>query len=207
VSIAQCEKTIWDPGIGMFGVLFHMDLDELPHNSWHSDVCIKVEQRKTGYRWSCFRDPIIHHLWWSMAFFKALVLYSVLSFVDLALIDSGALGETELLALVVESFALLFLQLYKQSTWRGSTISEFGEWSQIEFECVWLVLPLELTLHIILHILFWRCSHRLRSRVITEQLVGWRYLSFDNILQDTNLQLLEDKQFREGRTVMSPFSE
>jgi len=29
-------------------------------------------------------------------------------------------------------------------------------------------------------------------------------LSFDSMLQDTSLSLLEDKQSREGRTVMSP---
>ena len=55
-------------------------------------------------------------------------------------------------------------------------------------------------------------ERKLRNRVIKEYLVRWKDLpaedaTWDNeqILQHPSLQLLEDKQFREGRTVMSPF--
>jgi hypothetical protein len=53
-------------------------------------------------------------------------------------------------------------------------------------------------------------ERRLRNRVIQEYLIRWRDLpaedakwESDKILQHPNLQLLEDKQSREGRTVMS----
>jgi hypothetical protein len=52
---------------------------------------------------------------------------------------------------------------------------------------------------------------RLRSRVIREYLVIWKGLPAEDatwegeqILQHPDLKLLEDKQFQEGRTVMSP---
>jgi hypothetical protein len=53
-------------------------------------------------------------------------------------------------------------------------------------------------------------ERRLRSRVIREFLIRWRDLPVedatwegDQILQHPSLQLLEGKQSREGRTVMS----
>jgi hypothetical protein len=53
-------------------------------------------------------------------------------------------------------------------------------------------------------------ERRSLNRVIREYLIRWRDLptedatwESDQILQHPNLQLLEDKQFREGRTVMS----
>jgi hypothetical protein len=52
-------------------------------------------------------------------------------------------------------------------------------------------------------------ERKLRNRVIREYLIRWRDLPVedvtwesDQILQRPNLQLLEDKQSREGRTVM-----
>ena len=55
-------------------------------------------------------------------------------------------------------------------------------------------------------------ERKLRNRVIKEYLVRWKYLPTkdatwqnEQILQHPCLQLLEDKQFQEGRTVMSPF--
>ena len=55
-------------------------------------------------------------------------------------------------------------------------------------------------------------ERRLRSRVIKECLVRWRGLPVEDatreseqILQHPGLVLLEDKQSREGRTVMSLF--
>jgi hypothetical protein len=55
-------------------------------------------------------------------------------------------------------------------------------------------------------------ERRLRNRVIKEYLVRWKDLPAEDatweneqILQHPGLQLLEGKQFREGRTVMSPF--
>jgi len=44
-----------------------------------------------------------------MAPFMALFLYSVLSLIDLELMDGGAFGGKELSALMVEGFAFLFL--------------------------------------------------------------------------------------------------
>jgi hypothetical protein len=53
-------------------------------------------------------------------------------------------------------------------------------------------------------------ERKLHNRVIQEYLIRWRDLPAedatwegDQILQHPNLQLLEDKQSREGRTVMS----
>jgi hypothetical protein len=55
-----------------------------------------------------------------------------------------------------------------------------------------------------------RRERRLRSKVIRECLVKWRELPVEDatwegelILQHPRLMLLEDKQSREGRTVMS----
>jgi hypothetical protein len=54
-------------------------------------------------------------------------------------------------------------------------------------------------------------ERRLRNRVIREYHVRWRdwpvkdaTWESENILQHPSLRLLEDKQSREGRTVMSP---
>ncbi len=54
-------------------------------------------------------------------------------------------------------------------------------------------------------------ERKLRSRVIREYLVQWRDLPVEDatwekeqVLQDSEPKLLEDKQFWEGRTVMSP---
>jgi hypothetical protein len=54
-------------------------------------------------------------------------------------------------------------------------------------------------------------ERRMRSRVIREYLVIWRGFPTEDatwegeqILQHPDLELLEDKQSREGRTVMSP---
>jgi len=54
-------------------------------------------------------------------------------------------------------------------------------------------------------------ERKLRSRSITEYLIHWKDLPTkdatwegEQILQHGNLQLLEDKQFWEGRTIMSP---
>lgn len=56
-----------------------------------------------------------------------------------------------------------------------------------------------------------RRERTLRNRVITEYLVRWKDLPIEDatwegeaILQHPAFQLLEDKQFQEGRTVMSP---
>ena len=53
-------------------------------------------------------------------------------------------------------------------------------------------------------------EHKLRSRVIRECLIRWRGLPVEDttweteqVLQHPGLVLLEDKQFWEGRTVMS----
>jgi hypothetical protein len=53
-------------------------------------------------------------------------------------------------------------------------------------------------------------EQKLRSRVIKECLIKWRGLPVEDatweseqVLQHPGLVLLEDKQFREGRTVMS----
>jgi hypothetical protein len=53
-------------------------------------------------------------------------------------------------------------------------------------------------------------EQKLRSRVIRECLIKWRGLPIEDdtweseqVLQHLGLLLLEDKQFREGRTVMS----
>ena len=53
-------------------------------------------------------------------------------------------------------------------------------------------------------------ARRLRNIVIQEYLVRWRHMPMEDatweseqILQHPNLQMLEDKQFWEGRTVMS----
>ena len=55
---------------------------------------------------------------------------------------------------------------------------------------------------------FWQ--RKLRSRVMRECLIRWRGLPVEDttweseqVLQHPRLVLLEDKQFREGRTVMS----
>ena len=52
---------------------------------------------------------------------------------------------------------------------------------------------------------------KLRNRVIREYLVKWKELPMEDatwkgeqVLQHPSLQLLEDKQFQAGRTVMSP---
>lgn len=57
-------------------------------------------------------------------------------------------------------------------------------------------------------------ERKLRSRIIKEYLIRWRdlptkdaTLEGEQILQHPNLQLLEDKQFQEGRSVMSPSKE
>jgi hypothetical protein len=54
-------------------------------------------------------------------------------------------------------------------------------------------------------------ERKLRNRVIREYLVKWRELPIEDatwegehILQHSNIQLLEDKQLRAGRIVMSP---
>jgi hypothetical protein len=54
-------------------------------------------------------------------------------------------------------------------------------------------------------------ERKLQNRVIREYLVRWREFPAEDatweseqILQHLNLQLLGDKQSREGRTVMSP---
>jgi hypothetical protein len=55
-------------------------------------------------------------------------------------------------------------------------------------------------------------ERRLRNRVVKEYLIRWRDLQVEDAtwegeqcLQHLNLQSLEDKQFWEGRIVMSPF--
>jgi hypothetical protein len=65
---------------------------------------------------------------------------------------------------------------------------------------------LELVLEEVLE--FW--ERKLRSRVIRECLIRWKGLPIEDatweikqLLQHPGLVLLEDKQFREGRTVMS----
>ena len=57
----------------------------------------------------------------------------------------------------------------------------------------------------------WR-ERRLRNKMVREYLIKWKNLPLEDatwegeeILQHPSLQLLEDQQFREGRTVMSPF--
>ena len=54
------------------------------------------------------------------------------------------------------------------------------------------------------------CERKFINRVIREYLFRWRHMPMEDatweneqILQQPNLQLLEDNQFREGRTVMS----
>ena len=54
-------------------------------------------------------------------------------------------------------------------------------------------------------------ERKLRNRVIREYLVKWKELPMEDatwegeqVLQHPSLQVLEDKQFQAGRTVMSP---
>ena len=56
-------------------------------------------------------------------------------------------------------------------------------------------------------------QRKLRSRVVKEFMVKWKDLPIEDatwegeqVLQHPNLKLLEDKQSRAGRTVMSPSS-
>jgi hypothetical protein len=157
------------------------------------------------------RTLLQHHLHMSIGMtpFRALYGYDAPTLVDLVFAESKApkakdwIIESQVIELELPEgrkiHNLFHLSCLKKAV--GQFISTSEELPPLDEEG-----QLELVIDEVLE--FW--ERKLRSRVIRECLIRWRGLPVEDatweseqVLQHPRLVLLEDKQFQEGRTVMS----